>query len=128
MRELVHLAVPEADPQAFEGIVSAVEDRESQVSTALGGGLAVPHGRTDLVAELRMSAGLVRQLRDYDAPDGLPIEVVFLVVIPDAATGQHVKVLGRIARLMHDSDSRAALVRAHDAAEFVHVIRRSEAA
>lgn len=128
LRELVQLAVPEAEPQAFAGIVAAVEDRESQVSTALGGGLAVPHGRTNLVGELRMSAGLVRQMRDYDAPDGLPIDVVFLVVIPDAATGQHVKVLSRIARLMHGSASRAALVGAHDAAEFVRVLRRSEAA
>lgn len=128
LRELVHLAVPEAEPHTFEGIVAAVEGRESQVSTAMGGGLAVPHGRTNLVGELRMAAGLVERMPDYVAPDGRAVDVVFLVVTPESASGQHVKILARIARLMFRPESRAALVAARNAAEFVDVIRRTEAA
>jgi len=124
----VRLAVPDATGPALDEIVAAVEDRERQVSTAMGGGLAVPHGRTDLVSELRLSAGLVNDVRDYLAPDDRPVEVVFLVLTPSAASGQHVKVLARIARLMHKPESRAALVAARDAGEFVDAIRRAEAA
>lgn len=128
LRELVRLAVPDADAPTFDGIVAAVEDRERQVSTAMGGGLAVPHGRTDLAPELRLAAGLIDSVPDYESPDGAPVRVVFLVLTPESATGQHVKVLSRIARIMHAPDSRAALVGATTAAGFLDAIRRAEAA
>jgi len=98
------------------------------VSTALGGGLAVPHGRTDLVPELRIAAGLVRDVRDYIALDGSPVRVAFLVLTPAAASGRHVKLLSRIARLMHNPESRDALLVAASADEFMRVIHGVEAA
>ena len=98
------------------------------MSTALGGGLAVPHGRTDLVPELRIAAGLVRDVRDYIALDGSPVRVAFLVLTPAAASGQHVKLLSRIARLMHNPESRDALLVAASADEFMRVIHGVEAA
>ena len=72
LRELVRLAVGDADETTVGGILDVVEARESQVSTALGGGLAVPHGRTDLVPELRIAAGIVGEVPDYIALDGSP--------------------------------------------------------
>ena len=62
------------------------------------------------------------------APDDEQVQVVFLVLTPVAASGQHVKVLARIARLMHKPEWRTALLAAHSAEEFVAVVQRSEAA
>jgi len=128
LRELVELAVGTADENTVRGILDAVEDREAQVSTALGGGLAVPHGRTDLVAEVRLSAGLVRGVPDYVGLDGSPVRVAFLVLTPMAASNQHVKLLSRIARLMHDPASRDALFASASPDDFMRVIHSAEAA
>ncbi|MCX5766741.1 MAG: PTS sugar transporter subunit IIA [Gemmatimonadetes bacterium] len=128
LRELTRLAVPDVAPETLDLIVAAVEEREAQVSTAMGGGLAVPHGRTDLVRELRVSAGLVHVVRDYVAPDHAPVEVVFLVLTPLDSSSQHIKVLARIARLMHRPESRAALLASNSAEAFLAVVRQAEAA
>ena len=128
LRELVRLAVGDADETTVGGILDAVEARESQVSTALGGGLAVPHGRTDLVPELRIAAGIVGEVPDYVALDGSPVRVAFLVLTPSAASGLHVKLLSRIARLMHNPESREALLASTSADEFMRVIHGAEAA
>jgi PTS system fructose-specific IIC component len=109
------------------GIFDAVEAREAQVSTALGGGLAVPHGRTDLVSDVRLAAGIVRDVPDYVALDGSPVQVAFLVLTPSVASGQHVKLLSRIARLMHNPESREALLASTSADEFTQVIHLAEA-
>jgi mannitol/fructose-specific phosphotransferase system IIA component (Ntr-type) len=128
LRELVRLAVGDADETTVGGILDAVEAREGQVSTALGGGLAVPHGRTDLVPEPRIAAGIVGEVPDYVALDGSPVRVAFLVLTPPAASGLHVKLLSRIARLMHNPESRDALLASTSADEFMRVIHGAEAA
>jgi len=128
LRELVRLAVGDADENAVRGIVDAVEDREAQVSTALGGGLAVPHGRTNLVSEVRLAAGIVRGVPDYVGLDGMPVRVAFLVLTPMTASGQHVQLLSRIARLMHSPASRESLFASKSADDFMQVIRTAEVA
>ena len=128
LRELVRLAVGTAGENTVEGILDAVEAREAQVSTALGGGLAVPHGRTDLVSEVSLAAGIVRDVADYIALDGTPVRVAFLVLTPVAASGQHVKLLSRIARLMHNPESREALLASQTSDQFMSVIHSVEAA
>lgn len=126
LRELVRLALPDADEATCDGVIAVIEAREADTSTAMGGGLAVPHGRTDLVHEMRVSAGLVSGIRDYEAADGSPIRVAFLVLTPVTATGQHVRLLARIARLMHDPASRRALLASRTAMDFVGVIRQAD--
>lgn len=128
LRELVRLAVGDADEVVVNGIFDAVEAREAEVSTALGGGLAVPHGRTDLVSAVRLAAGIVRDVPDYIALDDSPVQVAFLVLTPSIASAEHVKLLSRIARLMHNPESREALLSSSSPADFMHVIHSSEAA
>ncbi len=128
LRELVALAAADADAATIAGIVASVEAREQQISTAMGGGLAVPHGRTDLVDGLRLAAGIVRGVSDYESPDGVPVRVAFLVLTPVQATRDHVKVLARIARVMHRAESRDALLASQTPDEFLDVLRRSDTA
>ena len=128
LRELVLLAVGDAAETVVVGIVDAVEAREAQVSTALGGGLAVPHGRTDFVAEVHLAAGIVRGVPDYTGLDGSPVRVAFLVLTPMAASREHVKLLSCIAKLMHDPASREALLTSTSPDGFMSVIHSAEAA
>jgi len=127
LRELVEMALPDAEPATVETVFQSVLSREALVSTAMGEGLAVPHGRTDAVGQLRMAAGIVDAVDDYYAPDGVPVRVCFLVLTPASDGGAYLKVLGRLARLMRRDDLRAALYAAPDASGFAAVLQRAEA-
>ncbi len=104
----------------------AVAERESAMGTGIGHGVAVPHGRAEGMATLRVVAGRTEHPVPYDAADGEPVRLVFLVVGPPAEAGQHVQVLGRIARLAHGAEFRARLLAAESAAAFADVIREAE--
>ncbi len=127
LRELVEMALPDADPATVETVFQSVWSREAIASTAMGEGLAVPHGRTDAVATLRMAAGIADGVDDYHAPDGVPVRACFLLLTPAVDGGAHLKVLGRLARLMRRDDLRAALFSAPDATSFATVLHRAEA-
>ena len=125
-RELLELALPDADPATLDAAFQGVLSREAEASTAIGDGLAVPHGRTNAIDGIRMSAGIVEGVEDYRAPDGVPVRVCVLVITPEAAAGTHLKVLGRLARLMRNDALKQALFEASDAAAFAAVLSRSE--
>ena len=143
-RELVELALPEADPATLETVFQSVLAREAESSTAIGDGLAVPHGRTDVLAGIRMAAGIAEGLEDYQAPDGAPVRVCVLVVTPERDAGMHLNtgfleslgrfgnasglVRGRLARLMRNEPLRRALFGAETALEFAGVLAHAEQA
>ena len=128
LRELVALALGDDLPEAAAQVLSAVNSRETEVSTAMGGGLALPHGRTEHVDRVRVAAGLVRGVGDYAAADGEPVRVAFLLLSPPGESGSHVRLLARIGRLMHVKSSREALLAASGVEAFLGVVRESEAA
>ncbi|NUS98232.1 MAG: PTS sugar transporter subunit IIA, partial [Gemmatimonadaceae bacterium] len=107
---------------------AAVRDREREMTTGFGAGVAIRHGRTPVVDELAIAAGVTRDPIDYGAIDGEPVRLVFLLVGPETAAGEHVRTLARIARLVRREEVRGALLRAPSRAEFVRVIRQAEAA
>jgi mannitol/fructose-specific phosphotransferase system IIA component (Ntr-type) len=124
----VELALPDADPALLDAAFQGVLSREAVASTAIGDGLAVPHGRTNAVSQICMAAGIAEGVEDYVAPDGVPVRVCFLVVTPEADAGTHLKVLGRLARLMRNDQLRSALMGATDAEAFHAVLARAEGA
>ncbi len=126
-RELVELALPDADPATLEAAFQSVLLREAEASTAIGDGLAVPHGRTSALDRIQISAGIVEGIEDYQAPDGDPVRVCFCVVTPEEAGSAHLKVLARLARLMRNDALKLALFSATDAEAFAAVIARAEA-
>jgi PTS system nitrogen regulatory IIA component len=126
-RELVELALPDTDPATLDAVFQGVLLRESVASTAIGDGLAVPHGHTDAIPGICMAAGIVEGVEDYPAPDGVPVRVCFLVVTPESGAGLHLKVLARLARLMRNHALRDALFAATDVDAFAAVLARAEA-
>jgi mannitol/fructose-specific phosphotransferase system IIA component (Ntr-type) len=126
LRELVELAAPGHAPGEIESILGAVHDREREMTTGFGEGVAVPHGRTPLVDRLLVAAGVAATPVEYDALDGKPVELFFLLVGPEVAAGAHVKVLSRLARLLRRDDIRRQLRSTPDAVSFVRVVQASE--
>ncbi len=128
LRELVELATPRHAPEEIETILSSVCEREREMTTGLGDGVAVPHGRTPLVDRLVVAAGVAPAPVEYGSLDGKPVELFFLLVGPETAAGAHVKVLSRLARLLRRDEVRRELRSTTDVASFLRVVRASEAA
>ncbi len=83
-------------------IFEALMQREKLGSTALGNGIAIPHGRFAGLEKVRgLFARLARPV-DFDAPDHLPVDMVFLLMAPEGAGADHLKALARVSRLMRD--------------------------
>jgi mannitol/fructose-specific phosphotransferase system IIA component (Ntr-type) len=125
LRELTELLVARSGGDLAE-VRSAVEEREAVMSTGIGFGVAIPHGRVASVAALSVVCGVAAVPVSFDAVDGEPVRLVFLIVGPESAAGQHVKVLGRIARLVRREPVRDALIAAAGPAEFLRVIADAE--
>lgn len=128
IRELVDLFAADAGVEDADDVYRAVKARESVLSTGIGHGVAIPHGKSASVPELGMVVGLAPEPVDFDALDGEPVRLVFLLVGPEAAAGSHIKALSRISRLVRHAEVRERLMAAADAEAFLVALREAEGA
>ncbi|HEY4186359.1 MAG TPA: PTS sugar transporter subunit IIA [Polyangia bacterium] len=99
-----------------------LEERELLASTAIGDGIAIPHGKLDAVGRLVGTLGRAREGIEFESIDGKPTHLVFMLVAPASSTGVHLKALARLSRLFRDADFRARLMAAPDAQSMYQVI------
>ena len=107
-------------------VLKAVLDRERVMSTGVGDGVAIPHGKADGVKNLVASFGVTKNEIDFGSIDDKPVRLVFLLVGPYDQTGPHLKALSRISRLMHKSDFRTKLIHAKNSDEVMEAIEKEE--
>ena len=127
MRELLAAALPEAATADLDAVMDALLARESVLSTGIGDGVAIPHAKTPKVEHLMMVAGVAASAVDYDALDGEPADLFFLLLGPESAATEHVKTLGRLARVLRKPGLRTALREAPNAEAFLRAIAETEA-
>ncbi len=92
-----------------------VIERERSFPTGLEEGCAIPHANSDAMASTRLAVARLAAPVDFGAPDG-PASLVVLMAGPRDATGTHLKLLSKLARLLHDPEFREAAGAAPDAA------------
>jgi PTS system nitrogen regulatory IIA component len=124
LAEVVSKQHPEIDHWR---LVGALQDRERLNSTALGEGVAIPHGRLAGVKRVVGAFGRSPQGVDFNSLDGKPTHLFFLLVAPEDSAGAHLKALARISRLLKDEAFRNRLMQAEDAASLYRVIREEDA-
>jgi PTS system nitrogen regulatory IIA component len=110
-----------------ERLVQALEDRERLNSTALGDGVAIPHGKLARIKRVFAAFARSRQGVDFHSLDGAPTHLFFLLVAPEDSAGAHLKALARISRLLKDESFRTRLMQAPDAATLFETIRQEDA-
>jgi len=128
LSELVHVVGKTAAVDDLADVLRAVREREEVLSTGIGNGVAIPHGKSGAVDVLAMAAGVTREPVDFDALDGQPVQLFFLLVGPESAAGQHVKALSRISRMLRRESFRQRLADSRDSAEFYEILREAELA
>lgn len=102
-------------------------DREGLASTAIGEGVAIPHGKLPTVKRIHACVGRAPQGVDFDSMDGQPTYLFFVLVAPENSTGAHLKALARISRVFKDSDFRRRLLEAPDADGMYRIIAEEDA-
>lgn len=107
--------------------LAAVRRREAELSTGIGSGVAIPHGKSDSAGGLAMAAGVAAEPVDFASLDGEPVRLFFLLVGPESAAGLHVKALSRISRLVRREETRARLAAATSPEAFMAVVAEVEA-
>lgn len=103
-------------------IFTSLFDRERLGSTALGCGIAIPHGR---IKGLHDACGAFYRLEtplEFDAPDNVPVRLCFVLLVPKDANEQHLQILGELAQLFGDEAMRTRLLAVDDAPELIALI------
>jgi len=91
-------------------IFTSLFERERLGSTALGCGVAIPHGR---IKGLKHACGAFYRLQtplEFDAPDNQPVSICFVLLVPQDANEQHLQILGELAQLFGDDAMRTKLL------------------
>ncbi|MEI6232972.1 MAG: PTS sugar transporter subunit IIA [Planctomycetota bacterium] len=105
------------DDATSKKVVKALMDREELGSTGIGAGVAVPHARHDSITELLGAFGRSKKGISFDALDGEPVHVLFMLLSSKGASGAHLESLAYISRLVRDDKYVKSLRDAKDAAD-----------
>ena len=111
------------EPETFH---QAILRREEQVSTGVGMGIAIPHVKIPQVSDYVMAIGRIRQGIDFDALDGQPVHLIFLIGASDRQTKEFVRILARVTYLLRSEKVRQTLMEAEIPGAFLDVIRQNE--
>lgn len=108
-------------------LTKVLVDREQLASTAIGEGVAIPHGKLAAVSEIVACLGRAPTGVDFDSMDKQPTYLFFVLVAPESSTGAHLKALARISRVFKDPAFRKRLLEAPDAEAMYRVIAEEDA-
>jgi len=109
-------------------VLQAVLEREKIMSTGIGDGIAIPHGKSEAVIRLAAALGTHKRGVEFEALDGEPACVFFLLVSPASVSGPHIKALARISRLLKDDTFKKKLIEAATTEEVLAAIQVEEEA
>jgi len=111
LSQLMIMGHPELNPKL---LFAAMMDRERLGTTAMGNGIAIPHGRME---GLEQTVGGFIQLKpgiNFDAPDNQPVDLVFGLLVPESADAEHLALLSSIAQFFNNAENCAQLRAAKD--------------
>ena len=127
LRELAdHLAAQHPEIDA-EQLTTVLLDRERLGTTAIGEGIAIPHGKLPQLKKVVAAFGRSVNGIDCHSLDGAPTRLFFLLVAPEDSAGVHLKALARVSRLLKDKGFRERLLHSGSQAELYRVIREEDA-
>jgi mannitol/fructose-specific phosphotransferase system IIA component (Ntr-type) len=127
IKELIQLLATNGDVPDPAKVLEAVLDREATRTTGIGYGLAIPHGRTAGASSLTMAIGRCGQPIEFQAIDGRPVSIVWLLVSPPDKSVAHIATLARITKLMMVDRFRVEMNRAPDAKAVLDLVAKQEA-
>jgi len=123
---LVNRLATYVNEEALESIREAVLERESVMSTGVGKGLAIPHGKTSVVEKNHAVFAKLKNELNFDSIDGQPVRMVFLLVGPESNNSAHIKLLSRISRLMNSASFREKILECETPTDILEAFKAEE--
>ena len=109
-----------------EATLNVLFEREKLGSTGIGEGIAIPHGKITGLDQLILSFGRSAVGIDFDAMDGKPVHLFFLLIAPENSAGQHLKTLAKISKMLKDGVFRTKLMAAKSKDELYKIIANQD--
>ncbi len=125
--QVVDLMVKSGKINDKEAYRKQVYAREEESTTGIGEGIAIPHGKCDAVNKPGLAALVVKDGVDFDALDGEPVTLIFLIAAPNTKDNVHLDVLSKLSVLMMDEDFSNSLRNAASIDEFLAIIDKADA-
>lgn len=126
LNQLINLLKPKVSDEQLNEIRKAVFEREDIMSTGVGKGLAIPHGKAKNIEKTYASFALLKDPVAYESVDEEPVRIVFLLVGPNSKNNIHIKLLSRISRLMNNMEFRNKLLKCERSAEIHKIFKEEE--
>ena len=126
INELVDLMDKTGNLNNKEEYKKAILAREELSTTGIGDGIAIPHGKTSAVKKASLAAAICKKGVDYDALDGQPAHLFFMIAVPDNNDNLHLEVLARLSTILMDEAFRTSLIDCSDKEEFLRLIDKKE--
>jgi PTS system fructose-specific IIC component/PTS system nitrogen regulatory IIA component len=124
--ELVDHFCQVSNINAREEVLQAIRERESKMSTGIQKGIAIPHGKTNAVDDVYGVLGISRKGIDYEALDGNPVYVLFMILAPQKDSEEHLRVLQRLAELLTNPEFFTDLVAQKNAQGVYEILKKYE--
>jgi PTS system fructose-specific IIC component len=126
INELVDLLKDDDRVIDLEEVRSCVFEREEKMSTGVGKGFAIPHGKTNSVTDILAAFGKSEKPIDYNSLDGESVHLVFLLIGKENLLAKHIKLLSRISRMMNNEAFRKKLIEADSKEEILKLFQEEE--
>jgi len=119
---MLKLASKTGKVKDFDQVLNEIKVRESLMSTGIGGGIALPHAKSNAIEECTASMVVLGKPFDYGALDSLPVNIVFMILSNDDAISNHLKILSQISKLIISSDFKQKLSKINSENEAYNLI------
>ena len=126
IRELVELLGATGVVKDVEAVAAEVLAREELATTGIGSGIAIPHCLSAEVTDTSLAFGRKIPGAKFDAVDKQPVQLFFLMVGLPGAHNEHLRLLSKLSRYLHDADTKAGLLAAASAEDVLEVFSRRE--
>lgn len=126
IKQMVALMVKQGNIKDRAAYEKGVFAREEESTTGIGDGIAIPHCKSDAVAKPGLAAMVLPDGVEYDALDGAPVHIIFLIAAPNTEDNVHLEVLARLSELLMDPDFVTSLENAKSKDEFLSIIDKAE--
>jgi len=126
LNKIIALAAKSNKILDLNKVSETILEREKLVSTGVGKGFAIPHGKTDAISDIVAAFVITKDPIDFDSIDGEPVRFIFLLVGKETLLNTHIKLLSRISRLMNKDEFRAKLLEAKTKEEVLKIYKDEE--
>ena len=123
---LVDTFVDVIENELLEEIREAIISREKIMSTGIGQGLAIPHGKTDAITQNYVAFARLKEPIEFNSIDSKPVQLIFLMVSPYSDQRSHIRLLSRVSTLMNYDDFRSNLLIVPNQEDLVELFKQKE--